>query len=531
MPLADLAQTAFIALAATLGAGLVLAVLAVVFGETRRTARAMLKEAEARIVFLFDDEDLIDATQAGRSLIEQLGSGSTDWQKLLTALEPTYPTLGERLSSLAQKGRVRVEAADDDLGGAIEAEYWDGLARISLLPGPGEVSPVEAISVSSMEGELTTLRALAEDAPQLIWRQDRDGRIIWANRAYLDLAEALTPPDPDCVAAWPPIRIFAGVGPAPDHGEASMRRVSIQVPGARDADWFEVTSLHRGSGSIHFAVDANGVVQAETARREFVQTLTKTFATLATGLAIFDRQRRLVMFNPALLDLTRLPVEFLSARPQIESVFDKLRELRVLPEPKDYGNWRQEISRLEAAAKDGTYGENWTLPDGQVYRVSGRPHPDGAIAFLFEDITAEVSLARRFRSEIELGQTVIDTIEDAVAVFSPSGTLIMSNAAYGSLWGLAAEDSLEDRRLSGEMAVWQSRSAPTPLWADLRSFAALSGQREQWRERIPMADGRKLDCRAIPVSGGALMMRFRIEKPETLRIADRIPQTESAASA
>ncbi len=529
MPFVSAAQLVFITLAAILGAGLVLAALSWAFGDRRRTARQLLKEAEARIVFLFDDEDLIDATPAGRSLIEQAGSGQTDWQKLLSALGPTYPTLGEKLASLAQEGRLRVEASDGGLGGMIEAEYWDGLARISLLPGAGEIGQVEAIAISALEDELTTLRALAEDAPQLIWRQDGDGRITWANRAYLDLAQALSPSGTGDVAAWPPIRIFERVGPAPEHGEASMRRVSIRVPGARETDWFDVTSLRRGNGSIHFGVDANGVVRAETAQRDFVQTLTKTFANLATGLAIFDRQRRLVMFNPALLDLTGLPVAFLSARPQIESVFDRLRELQVLPEPKDYVSWREEISRLEAAAKDGTYCENWTLPDGRVYRVSGRPHPDGAIAFLFEDITAEMSLARRFRSEIEIGQSVIDTMEDAVAVFSPSGTLIMTNAAYDTLWGLASEEALGDRRLTGEVAAWQARSAPAPLWSELRAFAAGTGPRESRHELIPLPDGRKLNCRVTPVTGGATLVRFRIDRAGEPQMSGRLAGAGAAA--
>jgi hypothetical protein len=37
------------------------------------------------------------------------------------------------------------------------------------------------------------------------------------------------------------------------------------------------------------------------------------------------------MFNPALLDMTELPVTFLSTRPTIDMVLDRLHELRVMP--------------------------------------------------------------------------------------------------------------------------------------------------------------------------------------------------------
>jgi hypothetical protein len=64
-------------------------------------------------------------------------------------------------------------------------------------------------------------------------------------------------------------------------------------------------------------LDITEIVRAQQAQKNFVQTLTKTFATLAIGLAIFDRNRQLMLFNPALIDLPALPADFLSARPNL----------------------------------------------------------------------------------------------------------------------------------------------------------------------------------------------------------------------
>ena len=69
-------------------------------------------------------------------------------------------------------------------------------------------------------------------------------------------------------------------------------------------------------------------------QRDFVQTLTKTFAQLSVGLAIFDADRRPVLFNPALGDLSLLPADFLIARPTLFSFLDRLRDNRMIPEPK-----------------------------------------------------------------------------------------------------------------------------------------------------------------------------------------------------
>ncbi len=175
------------------------------------------------------------------------------------------------------------------------------------------------------------------------------------------------------------------------------------------------------------------LVKTEDAQRDFVQTLAKTFAQLSTSLAIFNRDRQLALFNPALVDLTGLSVSFLSPRPTIDSFFDALRENRRMPEPKNYKTWRHRMADLISAAETGQFEETWSLETGQTYRVTGRPHPDGAIAFLLEDISTEVLLTRNFRAELEMGQSLVDTFDDALAVFSHAGVLTFSNKAYDLL--------------------------------------------------------------------------------------------------
>ena len=113
--------------------------------------------------------------------------------------------------------------------------------------------------------------------------------------------------------------------------------------------------------------------------------MSKTFAQLSTGLAIFDRKRTLIHFNPALLDITGLDFEALSLKPDLASFLDTLRTKEFLPEPKDYGDWHDQLARLESATEKGSYRDVWEPRDGVTYRVTGKPHPDGAIAFLPEE--------------------------------------------------------------------------------------------------------------------------------------------------
>ena len=56
------------------------------------------------------------------------------------------------------------------------------------------------------------------------------------------------------------------------------------------------------------------------------------------------------------------------------------------------------------------------LPNGLTYRVRGRPHPNGALAFLFENISAEISLTRKFRTKLDGLDTIIQNLEQIVVL-------------------------------------------------------------------------------------------------------------------
>jgi len=81
--------------------------------------------------------------------------------------------------------------------------------------------------------------------------------------------------------------------PFPEQGKS--RRVPVTPPKTRKTVWYDVQRAHTQSGDFYSAIDANAIVHAEAAQRNFVQTLAKTFAHLTIGLAIFDDNCRSLM--------------------------------------------------------------------------------------------------------------------------------------------------------------------------------------------------------------------------------------------
>ncbi|QFS84649.1 Sensor protein DivL [Roseivivax sp. THAF40] len=451
-------------------------------GLFKRTGTPDLEEP----LFLVREARIVDATPAGKRLLgDRLGE---TWEDLRTALSPIFPGL----PAAPPTRPLRLIAATADAPDLQLRPDGERL-RIGLTGPPPKLSA--SLSALGELSQLSRLRRAAGLAPYPMWQTDPAGDILWSNEGFGKLA----------ALAEDEVLFQVTV---PDGKPVLRERVQITAHHPDLPEWFEVTSVRAANTWFHYAVDIDAVVEAETARRNFVQTLAKTFAHLPIGLAIFDRNRQLVLFNPALLDLTQLSVEFLSGRPNLMTFFDQLRENRVMPEPKSYDGWRQQLAELVAAATNDRYCETWSLPSGLTYRIAGRPHPDGAVAFLIEDISSEIALTRRFRAELNLCQSVIDTMGEAVATFSATGVLTFCNAGYRGLWGTDPDSTFADVTVVDATRLWQSSSEPCGVWAEVRSFVTSFGARTPWRQEVRLTDGRKLCVRCDPLPGSATLVRF-----------------------
>ena len=468
---------------------------------------SIFDERQRGTLFLFDGEALVDCTPGGRAVLSASPAPGTPWVKLLAYLSTPFPQIEEHLSRLSAEGAVTL-ASEDSSGQPLMlmAEQRGGLSRITLIDPEtnGAPSAHDPLTHRSLTEEVNFLRSMMSQAPFLAWRETDCGDVIWANTAYLLRAGELLPPGQDFT--WPLPRLFDRL--ATQQGASGQRQKLRLSDGA--VAWFDLISTEEGTGRRVYALRADSAVHAETVLRDFTQTLTKTFAHLPTGLAIFDNKRQLQLFNPALLDLTGLPPDFLSMRPSLPSVLDALRDRSMIPEPKDYRGWRQHIMDIERAAATGEYEETWNLAGGQTYKVIGRPHPNGALALIVEDISTEITRTRRYRADLELGQSVIDSMSEAVAVFSETGLLVMTNSSYGQLWGHDPAENLGGGGISSLSRHWKRLTAPSSLWAEAEEFVSMIGNREAWAGEARMLDGRLIHCKFTPLSGGATLIGFRL---------------------
>lgn len=453
----------------------------------------------------FRDGYLVSEVGADDAFIDPGTDRARAFVALTGSLATLHPDLPARMKAFACRGEaffVIGYLGPDALAVAGRAVQDRLVVTVTPADDAGGRRTVDAQSFDAVEQEASDLRQALALSAAVQWKETEDGRVVWANPPYLQLAEQVTDNDADLLG-WPLPQVFGGqLQPRPSEG--SLRRCHVLVPGREEPFWFDVAAAELSGGMVLFSArPIDRLVQAEAALRDFVQTLSKTFATLPIGLAVFDRKRELVLFNPALVTISMLEPGDLSRRPTLRSFLDQLRERQRMPEPRDYRAWRDEIARLEQGAAEGTYHELWTLPGGESLRVTGRPHPDGAIAFMFENISKEISVTRRFRADLDLDRAILDDTAAALVVFDREGKILRTNAAYDAMW-----DGPDCATLIDASRRWQAAFEPTGLWGDIRQFAAHEVDRAAWAETVTAPDGTAVQCRVAPLSGGHTIVWF-----------------------
>jgi len=411
--------------------------------------------------------------------------GIDSWPQLRAWLGERFVGLPDTLPEPSTARTQRCSARQAGDSASVEIAPVRGGHRVTL----SETCPPTPAQWHDTTRQMTreqAFRTVADAAPVAICTLSDDGRILWRNGLFKAFADAQAEQI-----------VSAASGANGEH-----LQVAISDPVTGTTRHFDLCTAGLADCRTVYATDITRQVTAETMRGSFIQTLTKTFADLATGLAVFDHGQRLVLFNPAMIDLTGLPVEFLSARPGLLDFFDRLRERQVLPEPRHYATWRAQINAMIETATGGHYAEAWTLPNGLTYRVTGRPHPDGAIAFLIEDITDEVSLTRCSRTQIEIRQAVLDTFDEAVAVIGPDGLVMLCNGACRALLGIDPDSSFAETGVDDLLRVCRARFPDPGFWD-----AIAAGQQRQ-SVRLRDSSGTTFSTCCEPLPRGFFLLRL-----------------------
>ena len=439
------------------------------------------------------------------------------------------------VETLRADGRGFVMTLTTRAGNPVEAEgrAIGGSAILRLRDVGGIARELMDLKGSDerLKADLALMRGLLDSLPAPAWARDRDGRLIFVNSAYARAVEAADAGD--AVAREIELLDRTGRGEverARTAAEAYTGRLPAIVRGERRM--FDVVDVPNGDGSAGMAIDRT---EAQTMRAELsrmIEAHRRVLDQLATGVAIFNVDRKLAFYNNAFRSLFDIDGGFLDQTPTDSAVLDRLRADHKLPEEQDFRQWKQQLYEAYRAVEPQEH--MWHLPDGRALRVVTTPNPEGGVTYLYDDVTERLDLHRRYDALIKVQSETLDNLAEAVAVFGPDGRVRLHNPAFQRLWKLSPE-ALDQHPHVESVAAWcQALHDDNAVWRNLRGAVTAIDGREPIAARIERRDGTMLDLTTMPLPDGATLVTFQDvtdsvnveralrEKNEALEAADAI---------
>jgi len=438
------------------------------------------------------------------------------------------------VDTLRNEGRGFVMTLTSRAGRPLEAEgrAVGGRAVLRLRDVGGIES--ELMDLASRHdrliGDVDTMKTLLNALPSPVWARDRNGRLIFVNAAY---ARAVDAEDAAEVVKRglelldrPARESFARSGA----GGATSARVPAIVAGQRRI--LTVVDAPSGTGSTGMAIDATEVETMRADLARMIEAHRRVLDQLATGVAIFNAERKLIFYNAAFRALFDLDAGLLDQTPTDGALLDTLRAERKLPEETDFRQWKQQLYEAYRAVEAKEH--LWHLPDGRTLRVVTTPNPEGGVTYLYDDVTERLAMHRRYDALIKVQSETLDHLAEAVAVFGSDGRVRLHNPAFQRLWKLSAEALDQHPHVEAVTAWAQALHDDNAVWRNLRAAVTAIDNREPLSARIERRDGVVIDMATVPLPDGATLATFQdvsdsvnveralIEKNEALETADAI---------
>jgi signal transduction histidine kinase len=437
---------------------------------------------------------------------------------------PHATALSEAIDALSDRGAAFVLEARDKNGKRIKlrGRAVGGMAAVWLEQ--------EVVQVKDAAPDF---RAILDALPIPVWLRDKTLSLIWGNRAF---ATATGAPDAEFAAGLQTAldrseRDLAATARA--EGQTTEAKRFAIMGGQRRALAFTHTPIEEGN-IVGAAIDVTDVSNAEARLQQQIDANADTLDKLATAVAIFGRDQRLTFHNRAFAKLWNLPETFLDSHPTDGEILDRLREVRRIPEQRDYQAWKRERLALYDQSGETLTDELWHLPGGQTLRVVPQPHPFGGLTFLYEDVTEKLALESSFTTLTKVQSATLDTLQEAVAVFGTDGRMKLHNAAFARIWELNDGDLDGEPHISRVADICIGRFGEEDVWRKLvNAVSAGSSRQRDWGE-IERNDRIVVSVSLAPLPDGATLVtfvdvtdRFRIEsalreRNEALEAADKL---------
>jgi signal transduction histidine kinase len=282
----------------------------------------------------------------------------------------------------------------------------------------------------------------------------------------------------------------------------------------RGGRWLQVQERRlRDGGSVVVQTDVTALVAGREEQARQSDRLNATLESLNQGIAVFDREHKLVLINRRCLELVGYP-DSLSRPGTPFAAF-----LRHCAERGDYGVGDADVmvrERVERVRRGQPYRLERTMLSGTILEITVHPTPDGGFVSTHTDVSqhrrsseaqaaVNAALVQRNRHlDIALGN-----MTQGLTVYDSRLRLMLWNRRYAELYNLPAGSLHHGMALRRIMELSQGL-VPTDKATDdsieRRLMIAASGQRNVFYQRLP--GGRVIEIIHQPLPDGGAVDTF-----------------------
>ncbi|MEJ7137524.1 EAL domain-containing protein [Amphibiibacter pelophylacis] len=380
---------------------------------------------------------------------------------------------------------------------------------------------IDQTLVIDTEAKLRLARAqlheVINSSTNLIAVKDQQGRLLYANRRYL---EALNLPTDDQKSLGrtdfellPMTLARALRDPELDmleSGQAIEREEVLQLPGAR-GEYLAARYPVRGESDEIFATvtqltDISGMKSAERSLRSQALMFQNTLDALVDPVVVVSRDGFITHFNEAWtrfvaqLDRSAGTDTIKDRPPQGHGIGDVYQLAAEGPPGQDL------LAALARAGAGEVVQQDCAVHMGgqtrwMMVRMSPMHREHGGVVVLHVDMTEQ----RRLNDRLRLASTVFDNSNDAILVFSGTGEVLMANLPAERLLGYASgaltgkmvmallepqfsrqitrrviSSAIKERNWRGELSVLTASGRVLPMWTGISAVMDESGELLHW---------------------------------------------------
>ncbi|MEZ5776615.1 MAG: ATP-binding protein [Hyphomicrobiaceae bacterium] len=442
----------------------------------------------------------------------------------------------QQIEALVKQGQPFTLAARTLSGGHVEIEgrVAGSRALVKIREAAGQLLELSELKdrVRRQARELQLTRTLFEALPTPIAIRGADSRIEWVNLAYVRAVSAANREEVrNRQIELLESRQRTAFDKVLRGGRIYRDRVHLIVGSERRA--FDVVGVPLEQSSAMIATDVAAIDEAKGEISRLIAAHDRTLDRVATAVAIFGPDQRLVFSNEAYRRLWQIDPEWLASHPRDGEILDRLRESRRLPEEADYRAWK--TKQLACYGLQAEHEDWWHLPGGRAVRVIAEQRPDGGVTYLYDDVTERLALESRYNELITVQSETLDHLKEGVAVFATDGRLRLFNPAFARIWKLNPQDLAREPHVDEVIRRCRVLHDDEETWTGLnRAVTTISDQRQRIEGQMVRPDDSVIAYAGLPLPDGAMLMTFiditdskrveraLVEKNEALEAASRL---------